>query len=651
MSKKVTQDLSTTLWVLVNLSILGVLHAQSCLENGYFRPESLYAINHRLILASLPTTVSSQDGFYASSVGQDPEKSYALGMCIPGAESDLCSVCVKAASDGLLQRCRNHTEAFWWRGDNETLCLVRYSNRSFVGSLDLQPSLVVNNSRELLGLNLTELADQMIETLPSTSDSYAAKTKPVSNSQDVYALMQCTSDISPEDCKTCLIQSLSEYQSCCVGKQGGAVSRPSCYFRWDLYPFSGAFGKNTLSPASSPPPVDLTNKGDAQTKQGKFAMIVTVVSVVVILVLLLLLFCLWRRIKLRRANELGNVTSSSSLRFDFKTIEAATNQFSERNKIGRGGFGDVYKGTFQDGTELAVKRLSKTSGQGDEEFKNEVVLVAKLQHRNLVRLVGFCVQGEEKLLIYEYVPNKSLDYFLFDPTKRHQLDWEKRFKIIVGIGRGILYLHQDSRLTIIHRDLKAGNILLDSDMNPKIADFGMARIFGMEQTQANTRRVVGTYGYMPPEYAMRGQFSVKTDVYSFGVLVLEIISGKRNSSFSRTDGGIDNLVTFAWTLWKNGSALGLLDETMESNYQRIEVIRCIQIALLCVQEQPAHRPSFSTIISMLNSKTMSLRVPRQPGFFLRDNPNNQNQESTGERSSNNNIFSVDNATITDIYPR
>ncbi|XP_056861766.1 cysteine-rich receptor-like protein kinase 34 isoform X3 [Raphanus sativus] len=606
MSKKVTQDLSTTLWVLVNLSILGVLHAQSCLENGYFRPESLYAINHRLILASLPTTVSSQDGFYASSVGQDPEKSYALGMCIPGAESDLCSVCVKAASDGLLQRCRNHTEAFWWRGDNETLCLVRYSNRSFVGSLDLQPSLVVNNSRELLGLNLTELADQMIETLPSTSDSYAAKTKPVSNSQDVYALMQCTSDISPEDCKTCLIQSLSEYQSCCVGKQGGAVSRPSCYFRWDLYPFSGAFGKNTLSPASSPPPVDLTNK---------------------------------------------DVTSSSSLRFDFKTIEAATNQFSERNKIGRGGFGDVYKGTFQDGTELAVKRLSKTSGQGDEEFKNEVVLVAKLQHRNLVRLVGFCVQGEEKLLIYEYVPNKSLDYFLFDPTKRHQLDWEKRFKIIVGIGRGILYLHQDSRLTIIHRDLKAGNILLDSDMNPKIADFGMARIFGMEQTQANTRRVVGTYGYMPPEYAMRGQFSVKTDVYSFGVLVLEIISGKRNSSFSRTDGGIDNLVTFAWTLWKNGSALGLLDETMESNYQRIEVIRCIQIALLCVQEQPAHRPSFSTIISMLNSKTMSLRVPRQPGFFLRDNPNNQNQESTGERSSNNNIFSVDNATITDIYPR
>ncbi|XP_010503063.1 PREDICTED: putative cysteine-rich receptor-like protein kinase 35 [Camelina sativa] len=648
MSKKIVEDSSSTLWVFINLMIIGVVCAQTCLETGYFRLESLYGINHRLILTSLPTTVSSQDGFYASSVGQDPEKSYALGMCIPGADSNLCSVCVKAASDGLLQSCRNHREAFWWRGDNQTLCFVRYSNRSFVGSLDLEPSLVVNNSREFKGLNLTELVDHMIAT--ATSDSYAADSKALGDSQVVYALMQCTSDISSDDCKTCLLRSLSEYQSCCLGKQGGVVSRPNCYFRWDLYPFSGAnFGRNTLLPPSLSPPVSQTEKDKTTITAGKVAVIVTVSFFFVVLVLLLVWCCFWRRGMVQRGTEHGNVTASSSLRFDFKTIEAATNKFSESNKIGRGGFGEVYKGMFPDGTELAVKRLSKTSGQGDEEFKNEAVLVGKLQHRNLVRLLGFCVEGEEKLLIYEFVPNKSLDYFLFDQTKQHQLDWAKRFKIIGGICRGILYLHQDSRLTIIHRDLKASNVLLDSDMNPKIADFGMARIFRIDQTQANTRRIVGTYGYMPPEYAMRGHFSVKSDVYSFGVLVLEIISGKRNSSFSRSEGGIDNLVTYAWTLWRNGSAVELVDESLEANYPRHQAIRCIHIGLLCVQEDPAHRPNLSTIILMLDSNTMCLPVPRQPGFFLRSNPTNRNQESIGEGSSNS--CSVDNATITDIYPR
>ncbi|KAL5659096.1 hypothetical protein ACJX0J_032259, partial [Zea mays] len=221
--------------------------------------------------------------------------------------------------------------------------------------------------------------------------------------------------------------------------------------------------------------------------------------------------------------------SSEFTLYDFAELAAATADFSDDNLLGKGGFGPVYKGKLADGAEVAVKRLAAHSGQGLEEFKNEIQLIAKLQHTNLVRLLGCCVQEEEKMLVYEYMPNRSLDCFIFDQQRGPLLDWEKRRRIIEGIAQGLLYLHRHSRVRIIHRDMKASNILLDKDINPKISDFGMARIFGSNMTEANTNRVVGTYGYMAPEYASEGIFSVKSDVYSFGVLLLEIVSGKRNS--------------------------------------------------------------------------------------------------------------------------
>ncbi|KAL8512035.1 hypothetical protein ACS0TY_018482 [Phlomoides rotata] len=221
--------------------------------------------------------------------------------------------------------------------------------------------------------------------------------------------------------------------------------------------------------------------------------------------------------------------------FKFQMLSNATESFSLNNKLGQGGFGPVYKGKLGNGQEIAVKRLARSSNQGLEEFMNEVEVISRLQHRNLVRLLGCCVESEEKMLVYEYMPNGSLDSYLFDSRKRETLNWKTRMIIIEGICRGLLYLHRDSRLRIIHRDLKASNILLDEELNPKISDFGMARIFGGKVDEANTTRVVGTYGYMSPEYALHGMFSEKSDVYSFGVLLLETVSGRRNARFCDED--------------------------------------------------------------------------------------------------------------------
>ncbi|KAJ6885602.1 hypothetical protein NC651_026283 [Populus alba x Populus x berolinensis] len=340
----------------------------------------------------------------------------------------------------------------------------------------------------------------------------------------------------------------------------------------------------------------------------------------------------------------GDVTSQDLPLIRLDVIHEATKQFSDENKLGQGGFGPVYRGTLEDGKEVAVKRLSRTSGQGQREFLNEVVLIARLQHRNLVRLLGCCLEKNEKLLIYEYMPNKSLDVILFGSSNEVLLDWQRRLSIINGIARGLLYLHEDSRLRIIHRDLKASNILLDYEMNPKISDFGMARIFGGNQSEANTNRIVGTYGYMAPEYAMAGLFSVKSDVFSFGVLLLEIISGKKNVGFHLSEEG-ESLLTFAWKLWSDGQGLELMDPMLEKSSVATEVLRCIHIGLLCVQEDPADRPTMSFVLHMLASDTITLPIPKQPAFSI------GRFVAIEGQSSNQEVCSINELTISVSSPR
>ncbi|KXG19244.2 hypothetical protein SORBI_3010G028501 [Sorghum bicolor] len=403
---------------------------------------------------------------------------------------------------------------------------------------------------------------------------------------------------------------------------GSATKLSSCGYRLQQYGLRPHLPRPGRRAPEAPAPAPATV---ARRKSKLWVIPVVVVTVLAAVLLCFIFYSPWFRKYRKGSQELQggeelvlDGKNSEFKVFDFEQVLEATNNFSDENKLGEGGFGAVYKGQFADGMEVAVKRLASHSGQGFTEFKNEVQLIAKLQHSNLVKLLGCCSQEEEKILVYEYLPNKSLDFFIFDENKRALLDWPKLLAIIEGIAHGLNYLHKHSRLRVIHRDLKPSNILLDHEMNPKISDFGLAKIFSSNNVEGNTtRRVVGTYGYMAPEYASEGIFSIKSDVFSFGVLVLEIISGKRNSG-SHQCGDFINLIGYAWQLWDDGRWIDLVDASLAPKNHSAEMTKCIKIALLCVQENATDRPTMAEVVAMLSlsSETaMIVAEPKQPAYF------------------------------------
>ncbi|XP_050374853.1 putative cysteine-rich receptor-like protein kinase 20 [Argentina anserina] len=403
-------------------------------------------------------------------------------------------------------------------------------------------------------------------------------------------------------------------------------------------------------------------EGGQQNK--KWLLVIVLVTISIIIILLGTLMCYLKRRVLKSIGIVDNIKRSvyrllhivpSTDNFDsnspnmqvfsYTTIKAATNNFSSQNKLGEGGFGPVYKGTLRKGQQIAVKRLSKTSNQGLEEFENEVTITARLHHVNLVRVLGYCTKREEKMLIYEYMPNKSLDHYLFDSSRCNLLDWEQRVRIIEGVIQGLLYLQEYSSSTIIHRDLKASNILLDDEMNPKISDFGLARAFGKNEHEANTGRIVGTYGYVPPEYVRRGIYSMKYDVYSFGVLLLHIISGKRSSRFYGLDGNL-NILEHAYELWKEGQGTDFVDPALDDSVSSCKLLRCMEVALLCVQENPVDRPSMLEVSSMLKNESAAIVSPKKPAFSVKKNEDEDHMYKSVEE-----IYSVNDATMSEIVPR
>ncbi|CAA7402402.1 unnamed protein product [Spirodela intermedia] len=302
--------------------------------------------------------------------------------------------------------------------------------------------------------------------------------------------------------------------------------------------------------------------------------------------------------------------------FSLKRIKAATRDFDPENKIGEGGFGPVYKGVLPDGSMIAVKQLSSKSKQGNREFVNEIGLISSLQHPNLVRLYGCCIEGDQLLLIYEYMENNSLARALYGPDGlKLELDWQTRRKICIGIAGGLAYLHEESMLKIVHRDIKTTNVLLDKNLNAKISDFGLAKLNEGENTHISTR-IAGTIGYIAPEYALRGYLTDKADVYSFGVVTLEIVSGKSNSS-CRVEDDFMYLLDWANALQEKGALLDLVDPALGGNFCMEEAQQMLNLGLLCTNSTPALRPAMSTVVTMLEDHTPLLKF-RSLGTLSQD---------------------------------
>ncbi|CAB4266662.1 unnamed protein product [Prunus armeniaca] len=585
-----------------------------CFPNeGNYTTNSTYRTNLNSLLSTSLLSNGNGHGFYSSSSSQnDVERVYAIGLCRGDINPDACGSCLSNSTISIAQACPNQKVAVLWRD----VCMLRYSNRSIRGFMEAGPIFYTTSSGNVSSSDVGGFNRQLMTLLERLRGEAAAGgdlvkfavgnvSKNNVISQTIYGLAQCTPDLTESDCNNCLVSIAGDIPQCCYGKLGGRLGTPSCSLRFDVYKF---FNDTTADTTIT--------RGKKSTMSARTVILIVVPSVFG----MVLTISTWIHAMLRETGEevLGEeadeIRSAEALQFDFASIRVATNNFSEENKLGWGGFGDVYRGTLLNGEDIAVKRLSTDSALGDLEFKNEVLLVARLQHRNLVRLLGFCLEGNERLLVYEFVPNASLDQFIFDPIKCANLDWESRYKIIVGIGRGLPYLHEDSCLRIIHCDLKVSNILLDAEMNAKISDFGMTKLFMLDQRQGETNRVVGTYGYMAPEYVMRGYFYDKSDVYCFGVLVLEIISGQKICSSRHEEN--EDLLSYAWKNWKEGTASNIIDPTLRTGSRSDEIMRCIQIGLLCVQQTIAERPTMASVILMLTSSSLSLPEPSQPPLFM-----------------------------------
>ncbi|KAK9288480.1 hypothetical protein L1049_016938 [Liquidambar formosana] len=552
---------------------------------------------------------------------------YGLGQCLSYLTNTDCRLCY-AESRVKLPLCLPTISARIYLNG----CFLRYAQYNFsqesVGSLD---SSVCGSSGNVSDTaNFRQITNGLIQNLTSsayqTADFYQVGNATISSGERVYGVAQCWKSLNQSGCRECMESAANRTVGCLPGTEGAALNT-GCFVRYSLRPFY----VNTPTSGSGSSSVSLGGRVGIALA-SIFAAILIAAAIII-----------WRRRRYPGYDDYENASGSSeilkkisesNLSFSYEDLKNATNNFDSGNKIGQGGYGTVYKGILADGREIAVKRLFVNSTQWLDQFFNEVNLISRVQHKNLVKLYGCSVDGPESLLVYEYLCNTSLDQFLFDSFRKRALDWGRRFSILVGSAEGLAYLHKASEVRIIHRDVKASNVLLDDRYRPKIADFGLARYFAEGQSHLSTG-VAGTLGYMAPEYVVHGQLTEKADVYSYGILVLEVITGRKNTTSISTSTEGHSLTAQVWRHFTSNSVIEMLDPSLEGQCSVEQVLKVFHVGLLCTQASPNLRPPMWKVVEMLISEGRDLPLPTQPPFInIRGaEPRSSGSETSGIASS------------------
>ncbi|KAJ6813110.1 putative receptor-like protein kinase [Iris pallida] len=555
---------------------------------------------------------------------------YSLFLCRDYLSPPDCLLCLSSAVSSL-RKCGLAN------GARAVLdgCFLRYETAPFSDQTTLPGNTAVCGNRTSASAAAAAAAEGLMsdlaEAVPRIGGYFAAAER--GGGAAVYGVAQCARTVSESGCAGCLAVALGNVKGCPPAAEGRAVDA-GCFMRYSDADFFGGYKT-----------VDLSTFLDSGGSSHKGAIIGGAVGGFGGLLLLCLLVFLWIRSsrkseKARRGDILGATELQGPVNFHYKDLKSATKNFSEENKLGEGGFGDVYKGVLETGKVVAVKKMAiAQTSRAKADFQSEVKLISNVHHRNLVRLLGCSSKGPDLLLVYEYMANRSLDRFLYG-EQRGTLNWKQRFDIIVGMARGLAYLHHEFHVCVIHRDIKSSNILLDDDFQPKVADFGLARLMPSDQSHLSTK-FAGTLGYTAPEYAIHGQLSEKVDTYSYGVVVLEIITGRKTNDM-RLEPETQYLLEWAWRLYENGDSMKLIDESLnleECNPEELK--RVIQIALLCTQSTVAARPTMSEVVVSLLTRAEPVMHPTRPTFIdATSRVHASSSTSTGSSSMSNATVSI-----------
>ncbi|KAI3676873.1 hypothetical protein L1987_86487 [Smallanthus sonchifolius] len=487
-------------------------------------------------------------------------------------------------------------------------CFLRYETTDFYNEATQPGNVGLCGNRTTIKparfqVAVERLLSNLTTATPRTKDLFVASSDNIAGSnRSVYAIAQCVPTLAHNGCKACLRVAHSNIINCLPNIADARALDTGCFMRYSNRRFFADNETTFITPF-------LLAKGSS----NKGAIIGGSVGGVVLLILIVVFILVSCHLSKKRTTSKGNSHGQfdqlkDPIKYRYNDLKKATNNFSDDYKLGGGGFGDVYRGMIKNGNLVAVKKLVMESSGVKEAFESEVRVISNVHHRNLVRLLGICSDGPELLLVLDYMENGSLVTFLYGERKG-TLNWKQRSAIIFGIAKGLAYLHEQYHVTIIHRDIKPSNILLDDDFQPKIADFGLARLLPEDKTHINTR-FAGTFGYTAPEYAIHGQLSEKADTYSFGMVVLEIVSGKRCGDVIDASHPDEYLLQHAWNLYENHMPLKLVDETLDpSEYMQHDVKKFIEIALMCTHSTASERPTMSEVLLLLNDGSREQKPP------------------------------------------